>query len=471
MEIIEKLIKKILNFFKNLEKFKNITELKIFMRNNLSKFIHFISNEPVKAGVVFIYLFFIITILWSCFAKLDSASVGQGIVVLDANQKIIQHFEGGIIEKIFVKDGDLVKAGQELILLNKISANSNIKLLYSEFFAEKAREARLVSEKDSRSNVMFDVNLISDKIEYETRKTLDTQKFLFKSRQTEMFNKIRIFENQAQQLKEEINGFQAQKRSAEGQLLLLRKEEKIVRGLVEDGYETQTRLFALQRNIEELKGSVGNFVALIAKARQEINKLKLNILDLRNERNNDILKELHETQMKINDLHARIMNAEDILDRVMIKTAYSGIVSDMKFYTVGGVIPPHADIMTIIPQNDELIIESKLNPQDIDVVQVGLQAKVNLSAYKARYVPALMGEVVYVAPDKITDPATKMSYYVIRIKIDEASEKNKIIMTSKNIKLYPGMPAEVFVITGKRTFLSYLLDPVKKTFRRGFKED
>ncbi|MDR0675807.1 MAG: HlyD family type I secretion periplasmic adaptor subunit [Elusimicrobiota bacterium] len=467
------------------------------IRHSISKILDFLSDEPIKVGIFLLYVFLLLVFIWGYFAKLESASVSSGTVVLDANQKIIQHLEGGIIENIFVKEGDFVEEGQELMALSMISAKSNIKILYGEIISQKANEIRLFAEKEENETLELEkkisnsnyYNLLKKYLQenenftnisnenndydyfYQYQEIIKTQENLFNSRKNDLKNKIDIYKNQIEQLKEEIKGLEIQKTSYQNQLILLQEEANLVESLVQEGHETQIRLYALKRNIEELSGNIGNLVASISKAKQAINRCKLDIIDLKNERENEILRELKETQVKINDLDARIMNAEDVFNRIIIKTAYSGIVSDMKFYTIGGVVPPHTDIMTIIPQNDDLIIESKLNPQDIDVVHIGLKAKVNLSAYKSRYIPALFGEVIYVAPDKITDPATKMSYYIIKIKIDESDEKNKKIIQDKNIKLHPGMPAEVFVITGSRTFLQYLTDPLLKSLRRGFREE
>jgi HlyD family secretion protein len=433
------------------------------------KFFDFLSNmseNPIKVGIIFIYIFVFVFFLWGFLAKIDSASVSQGNVILDSNQKIIQHLEGGIIEKIFVKEGDFVKKGQALIALNKISADSNLNILSGELMAEKTNENRLVSEIEGKNFINRYKNT-----DYKNIEIIETQKKFFESRQMDLNNKINICENQIEQLKEEIKGLEIQKKSTEEQLFLFKKELETVEILVSEGYETETRFLNIKRSIEELNGNIGKYFSEIAKAKQSISKLKLEIFNIKNERKNEILNELKETQKKIIDLDSKITNAKDILDRVIIRTEHDGIVSDMKFYTIGGVIPPHTDIMTIIPQNDDLIIESKISPQDIDNVNIGLKAKVNISAYKSRYVPALFGEVIYVAPDKITDPATKMSYYIIKIKIDHTDIRNKKIIEDKNIKLYPGMPVEVFVITGKRTFFQYLFDPILKTFRRGFREE
>ncbi len=419
-------------------------------------------NKYIKLGIIIILGFFAVFVLWGLIAPINSAAVTQGSIVLDSDSKIIQHLEGGIINKILIKEGDLVKKDDDLIILSKTAVQANLDLLENQLRAGTANETRLNTELAEKDNLFFKSDILKDKTNPDIIKIIETQQNLFKLKKQAISGKIDILNKQIEQLNEQIQGFQAQKYSAQKQLKLVNKEEKIVAELIKSGNETIIRLTSLQRQAVELKGNIGEFTASIARANESINQVKLEIINLKNDMQNENIAQLHEAQITINDLKEKIIAAKDILNRLIIKAPQTGIVTDLKFHTQGGVIPPGSEIMTIVPQDDELIIEANLNPQDIDVVHPGLTAKIRLLAYRSRYTPLLTGEVIHVSPDKFTDKIRGFTYYIVRIKVKD---------NNKTIELYPGMPAEVLIVTGKRTFFSYLIDPIKKTFRRSFRED
>lgn len=430
-----------------------------------------VAQQPIKYGMILIGIVCGVFGIWACFAPINSAAVTQGTVVLNDYRKIIQHLEGGIIASINVKEGEFVQQGQMLLMLDKIAADAHQQLLRKQLCAYIANESRLFAEQQNKQELILYDPLLRDVHNPEIKKIIETEQHLFRSHtQTAQYH-VDILNNQIEQLESQIRGLTAQKEASEQQVTLLGKEVKVVARLVEKGHETQPRLFALQRNVEELKGNIENFVSTIAKANQSINQAKLEILNFQSDRQKEIATELQETQIKINDLREQMLAANDVMNRLVVRSPYSGVVTDLKFYTKGGVIPPHSEIMTIVPQNDELIIESKLNPQDIDVVHVGLAANVRLLAYKSRYTPLLTGKVIHVSPDKLVDPVSHAPYYLVRVKVDNIKNNNVCIVKNKKFELYPGMPAEVLIITGNRTFVSYMLDPIKKTLRRSLRED
>jgi HlyD family type I secretion membrane fusion protein len=442
--------------------------------NLITKFFEhlpFLSKTSIKFGFFLSLLFLGIFFVWGIFAPLNSAAVTQGTIVLSTKTKKMQHLEGGIIEKILVKEGDLVEKGQDLIVLDTTSSSANLELLHNQLKAAIANQIRLLAEEKDLEKLEFYDPIFKNEKDSQAKKIIKTQIKLFNSRLESFKYRLTILNKKIEQLKEQIIGFEFQKQAANEKHKLLREEERLVDIMVHNGHEIKSRLLNLQRQIAEIKGSIGSLIARIAEIKQAINQIELEILDLDKQRKKEISQELKDTEIKINDLRARIISAQDLLNRRTIKSEYKGVVTNLKFFAKGDTIPPHTEIMTIVPQNEKLIIEAKLSLQDIDVVNVGLKAKIKLSAYKTRYSPNLFGKVIYVSPDQIIDPVTRAPYYMIRIEVDDLDENNKYIFNKKEFQFYPGMPTEVYIVIGKRTFFGYLLDPIKNTFRRSFKED
>lgn len=426
------------------------------------------ASGPIRFGLWSFFWIFIVFGGWSAFAPIDSAAVAPGVVVLDSHKKSIQHLEGGIVDEILVKDGDFVQAGQPLIRLSETSAKARVDLLKGQMNASKALAARLIAERDGLDKITFPPELESQRAtDTDVAQMLDTQERLFASRRESLNGKKTVIEQSIKQARDEINGLQAQVASVTEQMKLTKEEQDVVQQLVEKGQAVRPRLLALQRKTAELEGQRGEYLAQIARAEQAIGQSEQEMLNLQSTFQNEVVTELRNTQVESADNQERINAADDIFSRLIITSPHTGIVQGLKIHTKGGVIQPGAEIMNIVPQDDELIVEAKVNPQDIDVVHKGLKARVHLSAYKSRKVPNMDGEVVSVSADRFVDQATNMPYYIARVRID-ASLLKKL---SNHVELYPGMPADVLIVTGEKTLLRYLFDPITVSFVRAFREE
>jgi len=424
------------------------------------------TQEPVRAGVWLFILLFILGGGWAAFAKIDSAAVAQGVVVLNENKKVIQHLEGGIIKEILVEEGESVVAGQSLVLMDETKAKATRGIIRSQLLMTKASEYRLLAERDNQEIILFDDPIFQDLEDPEVKKALDSQQRLFSTRRNALNGQVAILNQRVEQLADEIEGLEAQEGSARKQLELIGEEVEIVSSLLEKGSALRPRLLALQRQAAELEGKIGEYLALIARAGQGIAENEMSIINLKNEHLRDVVAELRENQAQISDLEERLTAANDVLDRIVIIAPQSGVVTGLKFHTVGGVVGPGAELLNIIPQDDELIIEAKILPQDIDVVHSGLDARVRLTAFKVRNVPVIEGKVIHVSPDRFVDQYTGHPYYLARVRIsnevlDDLAEK---------VELYPGMPADVLVVIGARTPLQYLVDPIMGAMHKAWKE-
>ena len=452
---------KIRNFFR----FIRLEAIIILRKKNDEESLN-ISSKPIIIGVWSTFFLFGTFFLWSIIAKIDSTAIAESRVVLSSNKKTIQHLEGGIIDEIFVKDGDLVITGQELIRLSETSSKANQDLLNKQLASLKATKIRLEAERDEKN--MPDFSVIKQKFKggNEFDKIIRGERELFATRKKSIIERVGILNQKINQLNEEIAALKAQQEAVSERFDLTKSEFGSLSKLYQEGIISRTDFINLKKEMAELEGSKGEYVANISKVQQAISEAELEITNIKTERLNEVIKELQEVQSKVGDLEERIIASSDVLERTIIRSPYSGIVNASKFHSHGGVIAPGTEIMEIIPQDDELIIEARVSPQDIDVVHVGLKAKVRLSAYKAKAVPPLRGEVINVSGDSVLDQVSGVTYFAAKIKINPKDLKNL-----KDVRLYPGMPAESYIITGSRTFLAYLFDPITVSMRRAFREE
>lgn len=405
-------------------------------------------------------------VVWGSLAPLDSAVVAQGHIVLSGNRKTIQHKEGGIIQEILIKDGELVKENQPLIILNDTSDRARLQISLSRLRAARAIEQRLLAEKFKEEKIDFS-DSIFDKSVPEVEKLIKNQQSLFDSRNKAYHGEKDIYEQKIVELKEQIKGAEALLKSYESQFKTLSEQYRNVETLFKKGYAKKTDLLEQRRRVQEVEGRVGQVRGEIAHSQEQISEHQLHIISLENKWQKEIDDELKETYSKILDFKEQYEADKDILTRTVIKSPTAGIVTGLKFHTVGGVVGQGVPIMEIIPQDDKLIIEAQVNPTDIESIREGLRAKVQLSAYKARLVPRIDGEVIYVSADTVEDKTRQPPYYyVARVEINP----EELDSINYDIKLQPGMPADVFIIKGERTFLQYLLSPIIDSFHKSFKE-
>lgn len=428
-----------------------------------------IGLRPVKYGIYIISVFFAIFFIWAGLMPINSSSIAPGTVVLDFNRKIIQHLEGGIVQKILVKEGQDVNTGEDLVVLQNIQAKAQQSAVQKQLLTNKAIYKRLTAEQDYSNQLDLDfIEQQGRKLDFkEVQEIIGTQYNIFSIKKEAYLGKIDILKQRIKQLEKEIEAFEAQYKSAEKQLAILDSELAMTVEMVALRNVPLTDQLNLEKQIADLEGQKGSIAASIAKSQQAISETNLEIVNFTKEHLNAVLAEMQEVETQISGLTEQLTSTSDILKRTVIKSPSSGIVMDLKFHTQGAVVPPGGDIMHVVPQDEELIIEAKIKPQDIDVVKQGLKAKINLSAFKAKKVPKLNGIVASVSADILLDEITGENYFLGRIILEEGELES----LKSNVELYPGMPAEVYIITGSRTLLQYLISPIKDATYKAFRED
>jgi len=424
-----------------------------------------IIRGPMWVGIVILVAFFGGVGGWAVFAPLSSAAVAPGVVAVDSNRKTIQHLEGGIIKSLMIRDGDTVAPGDLMLRLEDTQARASWNLMRGQHDAQKALEARLKTERDGAKKIAFPASLEARRGEAEVAEILTGQETIFEVRRRSLTGQINLLHQQVDQLKAEISSRRSQYQAAKQQKKLIKEEIKSIQILVNKGLERKPRLLALQRESANLDGNAGEQLGLIARAQQQIGEIELKIIDHQNTYLNKVVAELRDVQTSINDVEERMISAKDVLSRMDIRAPLGGIIVDLKFFTPGGVIAPGVPIADIIPQNDKLIVEAQVQPLDIDIVKVGLPARVTLTAFKQRTTPTLDGTVIYVSADSLVDKRTGAPYFSARIEISK-EQLDRI----EDVELAPGMPADVMIVTGNRTAFQYLFDPLRESMRHAFRE-
>jgi len=416
-------------------------------------------------GIITILIFFGGFGLWAYLAPLDSAATAPGHIIVAGYRRSIQHLEGGIVEMIYVKDGVEVQENQDLIKLSDTQAKIKYQVAQNRVYELSAIEARLIAEVGNKTGIKFPEHVIKNKTQPNVLQFMQNQEAIFAANQQSLKTQIEVLQQRIIQLKEQIKGTRAQLTSDKDQLKLLDSELKDVQILADKQLIERSRVFALRRDKEKLMGSIGDNSAKIANLQEKIGETKLEINSVNDKRRKDLLEEVRSTREKLAVAIQEEKSAADFYARTFIKAPIAGKVVDLKVHTVGAVIKPGEIIMDIVPVHEELIVEARINPLDIDVVHTGLTAKVNLTALQLRTTPIIHGVVIYVSPDASIDEATKKSYYKVQVKITQGELKK---LGEQN--LYPGMPAEVMIVTSRLTPWLYFIDPIERSFRRAFKE-
>jgi len=421
---------------------------------------------PIVTAGVIVLVFFGGFGAWAALAPLDSAAIAPGRVTVAGNRKTVQHLEGGIIEQLLVKEGDELEAGQVLIRLDDTQPRARLELLRGRHDTLRTREARLVAERDKSDAIAFPASLTSRQEESAVSELIAGERSVFDARRRAIQGRADIFRKRIVQLGKEIASLEAQVVSERRQLELIDEERIAVQGMVEQGLMPKTRLLALKRTEAALEGSRGKYAGLIARAEQRIGETELQIIDLENTMVNDVVSELHDVQAQLTDVGERLKAAKNVLQRTEIRAPQAGVVVGLNVHTETGVISPGQRLLDIIPKDATLVIEAEVNPNDIDIVKVGLEAQVRLTAFKQRSTPLLQGHVTRVSADSFTHEHNGTTYFLARISIDP-EEREKL----NGGDLYPGMAAEVMVVTGEQTAVEYILGPLTNSFRRAFRED
>ena len=403
---------------------------------------------------------------WASTVQISGALIAPGAVVVDSNVKKVQHPTGGVVGEVRVRDGDVVKAGDVVVRLDDTVTKASLAIVVKTLNGLYARVARLEAEQRGENKLTFPPQLTDRASDPDVQNVMTSESKLFEVRVTGRAGQKAQLRERVSQLNEEIGGLAAQEKAKDQEIALIEKELVGVRSLFEQRLVQLTRLTTLERDAARLNGERAQYIASRAQARGKIVETELQIIQVDRDMVSEVSKDLRETNDKIGEFVERKVTAEDQLRRVDIRAPQDGMVLQNNVHTVGGVITAGDAMMMIVPQADDLSVEAKVDPKDIDKLQIGQKTLMRLSAFNQRTTPELNGLVTRVSADVTTDQRTGQSYYTIRVSLPPS----EVARLGDNNKLIPGMPVEAFVQTGDRTMLSYLLKPLNDQLMRSFRE-
>ena len=432
------------------------------------------ARSPIMFGTYVTIIFVVFGLIWSATAPLDSAAVASGTVISNTQRKSLNHQEGGIIKAIHVKVGDHVKEGDPLFEFDSTKIKSEYESVLHQYRSLLGFETRLLAEVNDQDTIDYPEFLTKDKAIPEVAKIIETQNNLFSSHKDLKKAEQDSLKQKIKQIQKQIEGLEAKKVSLIKTLEFMKDRVEATKKLSDKGFAQKAALLELEAKEASALSEIAMADSEIARSEQEITRTEIELLNLDSKFIAQALGELKDVQINVSDKKEKLYALADMLERVVLKSPVDGVVNNINYHTVGSVIPPGQAIMDISPSGDHLIIEAKIEPKNIDSIKVGLKSKIRFSAFKSRTTPLFTGTVVSLSPDIVIDQKHQMDnryaggYYLARIELN-MDEFNEIARTRK-IELHPGMQAEVQIVTGTRTLLKYLLDPVIDAMFKGFKE-
>lgn len=403
--------------------------------------------------------------VWSVFSPLEGASIAPGVVTVDSQRKTVQHLEGGIIDKILVAEGEDVAKGDPLIYLDKTQASTQLEQLTTRQRNALAREARLITERDNKPDITFPDALLMEKDNPRVEELLVNQQRIFEARRDFFDSQTEIIDKQLAQNTAELDGQKKRLEIEKRRLSIIGEEIAGNRQLAEKGYVSKTQVLRLEREEAQILSTISQLQSNASRLQQNVAENLAQLKEQELERVREIVEGLRESRQERYELDDQIAAAKDILDRTTIKAPLSGTVLNLQVFSEEGVITPGQPLLDIVPSDESLVIEAKVDPSDIDQVRAGMKAQIRLTALSMRSVRPLEGELMTVSADRLIDEQSGLAYYLARVKLID--NINDIL---GGIELYPGMQAEVMLLTEPRTPIEYLLKPLTESLNRAFRE-
>ena len=420
---------------------------------------------PVLAGLTTMILGIGGFTTWAFSAHLDSAAVASATVIVDSKRKTISHLEGGILKALVAHEGELVKAGQPVLLLEDTRAKAELEQLRAKRIGLEARLVRLRAEQGNLDDIEFPASLIAANSPV-TEEVLRAERRFFVARKQMFDRKVEIQQKTIEQQIAEMAAVKVQTEANARQAELNGRELEAVSGLFKKGYAARPRLTELETKQSELVGAAGELASRKAKAEQARAAAELDILSLGNDFQQQVASDIQTAQLELADTVERMTAAMDVLRRVEVASPEEGVVTNIRYHTPGSVITAGQAIMDIVPKDQPLVVEAKVGIRDVDSVRVGAPVQVRLTAYNHRSTAPLQGRLTYLSADQQVDERTDVAFYVVRAEITPES-----MAANPTAALYPGMPAEVLIINKPRRAIDYFLAPLTESFNRAFREE
>ncbi|MFM9940454.1 MAG: HlyD family type I secretion periplasmic adaptor subunit [Hyphomicrobiaceae bacterium] len=404
---------------------------------------------------------------WATMTAISGAVVAPGFVSVESKIKMVQHAEGGIVAEIFVREGDIVTGGDLVLRLDATDLRASYAIVAANVNDLYGQRARLMAERDGAEKVTFPEALLQAAGNDEVAaKVIASQTAAFEARRSNRQGQIHVLRQKIAQITQEIKGLEAQQEARNKQLEIAGADLETIKPLLKTGNTTRQRVMTLEREVASLTGDVGKTQSDIARTRAAAEETELQILQLEKDFQEKVSRDLQDIQAKIPELEEKRQALAAKLKLVEIRAPASGMVMNLSVFTVGGVVTPAREIMQIVPQGDQLVVEARISPADLDQVKIGQDVFVRVTAFESSSTPVLNGTVVMVSGAQIVDPQTRAPYVNVNVEIP----KHEVARLRSNQKLRPGLPAEAYIRTSNRTVLDYLTKPLWDQIMRAWRE-
>jgi HlyD family secretion protein len=402
---------------------------------------------------------------WATTAQLNSASMATGSLVVESQRKKIQHLQGGWVKEIYVTEGQKVEKGDLLIELANTKADSDYYRLMLRSISLKATIERIDAELTDKKTVLWSDGYHQEANSADVINILNNQTLQFQ--QSLLRNELSTnqYIQSKEQLTEQIRGSKSQLKSIKRQLHLVNKEINLMKGLVKKGYVSQTKMFEVQRHQASIESQHEELKTKVNVSTRQLTALKHDFEAKDIELKQSLSSQSNQLEKEWLDINQALKTALDIRSRIKVKSEHTGTIVGLNIHSIGGVVNPGDTIMEIVPNNERLIVQAILKPEDIDVIRTGQTAKVRLNAYNIRRTPPITGTVIYVAADRLSKNDGKENGYLVKVQLLQEE-----IVKLTNVELYPGMPTDVLILLEKRTLWDYLTAPLFNSYYKAFRE-
>ncbi|AML53804.1 HlyD family type I secretion periplasmic adaptor subunit [Falsihalocynthiibacter arcticus] len=425
-------------------------------------------NAWMPLGIGFLALLVLVGVLgvWSVSTRIAGAVIASGMIKVESNRQVVQHPFGGVVGGILAKDGDTVEAGEVVLRLDDTMLRSELTIVEGQLYEILARKSRLEAERDELSALNIPRELVqAAKVKPEIQGLIDGQKRLFDARADSQRKEADQITEQVNQTHNQIAGAQAQLAAFQKQEELINSELKDSHTLLEKGLAQASRVSSLQREQARLLGEVGSLNATVSQLRGQIAALNIQMLKLTTTRREQAITTLRDLQYQELEFTEKRLSARETLSRMEVRSPVSGVVYGSQVFALLAVVSPAEPIMYIIPQDQPLVVASRVEAIHIDQVHVGQEATLRFTAFDQRQTPEIFGRVLRLSPDVFTDEVTGMSYYQAELLPNEGE-----LVKLGGQQLLPGMPVEAYIRTSERSPLSYLAKPFMDYFNKAFRE-
>ncbi len=394
-------------------------------------------------------------LIWAIFAPLDKGVPMSGTVAKESNRKSIQHLTGGTVAEILVKDGDQVKAGQVLLRMNDIQTKSQSEIIRTQYITARAAEARLLAERDGKATIAFPPSLKDVSKDPRVADVIALQSQLFSSRKLALQNEMAAVGENIAGLRIQLQGLQESRDSKKEQLGMVKSQLEGMRDLAKDGYIARNRLLDVERTHSQINGAISEDIGNIGRSQRQIMELNLRRVQRSEEFQKEVRTQLIDTQREAEAMNSRMTALDFEVANTELKSPVAGTVVGLAVFTRGGVVPPGFKVMDIVPIDDALVVEGKLEVNLVDKVRKGLPVELIFSAFNTNKTPHIPGVVTSVSADRLVDERSGAPYYRVLARVTPKGAK-----MAATLDIRPGMPVELFVKTGERSMMSYLLKPI-----------